>query len=468
MHRLLERRLTLLEKFSLLSFVSVVVFCAALGLVSNHFLTRNMLDQEWQGTAELVRYQVQAYGLERLFTDDALRADPERYRRSLSSLLNLPEVVKVKVWGRDGAVIWATDARIIGQRFPDNPELRASLAGRVSVQLKPLQKAEHRYEREEFATLAEVYAPIFAARRPGEVIGVLEVYKVPARLLATVRRVTLAVWGAVIVGGVLLYLSLFWIVRVASRSQRRLERSLEERSEQLRERNATLEFFLQSASHDLRGDAVAINAVAGRLLEAYGGALGDEGDGLLRRLQANVEHQDRLLADLLMLSRLGTKTSAPREVDVAALVREVVESVLAEQATGPVKVAIPAELPMLVAIPEDLRQVVGHLVANAVRFADGQPAPAIEVGGEARGQWVELWVRDNGIGIDPAYHAKIFELFQRLDGGAGGGTGVGLTVVKKIVEGVGGAVRVESELGRGATFRVTVPRQWPARAAVSG
>ena len=454
------RRLNLLQKFSLLSFVSVVAFCAGLGWITSRVLTHTMLEGEWQDTAELVRYQIRAYRLEPLFTDLSVRDEPERYRASLGAFLNVPEVVKVKVWDRDGAVIWATDPRIVGKKFPDNPELRTALAGSVSVQLKPLKKAENVYEREEFVQLAEVYVPIFAERAPSRLIGVLEVYKTPYALYASIRRARVLVWSSVVAGGVLLYASLFWIVRVASDSQRRLERSLEAQSAELRHRNTTLEFFVQSVSHDLRNATLAVHGIAGCLLEDHGPALGDAGLRLVRRLHANVERQDMLLKDLLTLSRVGEQVSPPRTIELTVLVREVVAETLTVLDSGPVKVTVPDSLGVLVARVDDVRAIFEHLVTNAVTFMGDQPAPEIEIGAVDRGEDIELFVRDNGPGIDPSYHGKIFELFERLDVSESRGTGVGLTIVKRIVESVGGRVWVESALGEGATFRFTVPRVW--------
>jgi signal transduction histidine kinase len=454
------RRLNLLQKFSLLSFVSVVAFCAGLGWITSRVLTHTMLKSEWQDTAELVRYQIRAYRLEPLFTDLSLRAEPERYRASLGAFLNAPEVVKVKVWDRDGTVIWATDPRIIGKKFPNNPELRTAIAGSVSVHLKPLQKAENVYEREEFVQLAEVYVPIFAERAPGRLIGVLEVYKTPYALYASIRRVRFLVWSSVVAGGVLLYASLFWIVRVASDSQRRLEQSLEAQSAELRHRNTTLEFFVQSVSHDLRNATLAVHGIAGCLLEDHGPALGDAGLRLVRRLHANVERQDMLLKDLLTLSRVGEQVSPPRTIELTVLVREIAAETLTVLDSGPVKVTVPDSLGVLVARVDDVRAIFEHLITNAVTFMGDQPAPEIEIGVVDRGEDIELFVRDNGPGIDPSYHAKIFELFERLEVRESRGTGVGLTIVKRIVESVGGRVWVESALGQGATFRFTVPRVW--------
>lgn len=455
-----KRRLNLLERFSLLSFLSLLAFCVALGLVSSRVLTRNMLDSEWQGTAELVRYQIRANGLERLFTDLALRSDPERYRGALSSLLNVPEVVKVKVWDREGAVIWATDSRIVGRTFPGNPELRTSLAGHVSVQLKPLTKAEHLYEREQFAQLAEVYVPIFAEGRPGEVIGVLEVYKVPARLFATIRRVTLVVWTAVVAGGVLLYLSLFWIVRVSYRSQLSLERNLTQRSDELRDRtekNAQLDSFVHTVAHDLKAPLMTIQGMVGMVMEQHAAGLDTEGRHYLQRIEATTVKMERLLLDLLALARIGQEARAVEEVHLAALVDDILGDLAETLRARGIKVAV-GDLPSVWAIPVQMEQVVRNLVTNAIKYMGDAPSPTIEIGAIDRGTEVECWVRDSGIGIDPAYHGKVFEIFQRLKDVEAEGTGVGLPIVKKIVEAGGGRIWVESAPGEGSTFRFT----WPA------
>jgi signal transduction histidine kinase len=457
-------RLSLLEKFALLSFVSVLGSALALGFVSSHVLTRDARDAEGNAIAEVVRHHVRAYGLERLFTDPALRGDREAYAASLGSLLNLPEVVRVKAWGRDATVIWAADPLVVGRRAPNHEELRGVLAGTVRVELKAPTKAEKAREGREFAGLAEVYVPIFSRTSPTEVIGVMEIDKVPARLVTAIRRVTTGVWCVTLGGALLLYLSLLWIVRVAYRSQRTLERRLEDRSAELRERHDTLTFLLQAMAHDLKAAAVAVHGVSGQLLEVHGDALPQDGRRLLRRLQANAEHQERLLSDLATLSRVS-KAGRPSDVGVE-LVREVVEDACADVNGRSAEIIVPERLPTLRCDADQLRVILRHLVANAIAFMGDQPAPRIEVGAEPCDDGVEFSVSDNGIGIDPAYHGKIFEVFERL-GGAGDGTGVGLAIVKKIVTEAGGRVWVESVPGRGATFHFTVRRVWGAAMAES-
>ena len=458
-----RRSLNLLERFSLLSFFAVLLLCLALGFVSAHLLASNMLDWEWQGTAELVRYQVRAYSLERLFTDPQLGQEPQQYRGRLGSLLSLPEVVRVKVWDREGAVIWSDDGRLIGRKFPENRELQEALAGQISVQLKDLKKSENVYERQ-FPKLAEVYVPIFAEQHPGTVLGVLEVYKVPARLFGTIRRVRALVWGTSLTGGLLLYLSLFWIARVSSRTQLSLERSLKEQSAELKDRNTTLEFFVQTISHELKSPSVAIHGLVGRLLETCQDRLGDEGQRLLRRLQTNAEHQERLLTDLLALTRLGKERATPTPVDTSVLLQEVIGEAQQDGSVSPVKVTIQSPMPILYCDQRELLEVFRHLITNAIRFMGDRLDPQVEIAAADHGEWVEFSVQDNGIGIDPAYHERVFEIFQRLKEIETEGTGVGLAIVKKIIEGTGGTIWVESFKGQGSTFRFTWPK---AKAEVS-
>lgn len=186
-----------------------------------------MREVEWLSTAGIVKYQVEEHNLAPHFTHPHFRQESAMYREAFQGLLGMPEVVRIKIWDREATVLWSDDERLIGRRFPENPEVRQALAGQVSVALKTLRKAEQEYERERFARLAEIYVPI-AAKPSGAIIGIVEVYKHPARLFADIRRMQIIVWGIALAGGVLLYVVLLPIVRRAHRKQLELEASLQE------------------------------------------------------------------------------------------------------------------------------------------------------------------------------------------------------------------------------------------------
>jgi signal transduction histidine kinase len=116
-------------------------------------------------------------------------------------------------------------------------------------------------------------------------------------------------------------------------------------------------------------------------------------------------------------------------------------------------------LPSVWARPVHVEQVFANLLGNALKYLGDGPDPVVEIGAVDRGDTVEFYVRDSGIGIEPAYHAKVFEMFERLREADAAGTGVGLAIVKRVVQANGGRIWVESDRGAGATFRFT----WPAR-----
>jgi GAF domain-containing protein len=225
----------------------------------------------------------------------------------------------------------------------------------------------------------------------------------------------------------------------------------------LREKNAELDSFVYTVSHDLRAPLVTIQGMVDLVIADHSEHIDEDGRHYLGRIDANTRQMERLLLDLLALSRIGRDARPPETLALA----DVVDDVLAElseplRARG-IKVTV-ADLPTVSAVRVELEQVLRNLLTNAVKYMGDTPAPAIEIGAAGRGATVEVWVRDTGIGIDAAYHERVFEIFHRLKQISADGTGVGLAIVKKIVERAGGRIWVESVPGEGATFRFT----WPA------
>ncbi len=182
----------------------------------------------------------------------------------------------------------------------------------------------------------------------------------------------------------------------------------------------------------------------------------------LGRVDAATDRMNRLLDELLELSRIGRMVNPSTEVPLTELAREAAELVAGRIAARGVEVAIEPDLPLVVGDRTRLLEVFQNLIDNATKFIGDQPTPRVEIGcrpapgGGAGGEPV-LYVRDNGRGIDPRYHAKIFGLFERLDTETEG-TGIGLALVQRIVELHGGRIWVESEgAGRGSSFCFTLP-----------
>ena len=243
----------------------------------------------------------------------------------------------------------------------------------------------------------------------------------------------------------------------------RLFANTEAQAAVLAKKNAELDAFAYSVSHDLKAPLVTIHAMCGMLMEDQGDRLDDDGRRVLKRVEANATHMAQLIGDILALSRIGREARAPEAVPVADVLEALIDRQNDAIRARGVEVVCDANV-VVWGVRVHLEQVLANLVSNAVKYFGTTEAPRVEIRArEDGGRFVEFSVRDNGIGIDPAYHARIFELFQRLRDVEAEGTGVGLALVKKIIDTVGGRIWVESAPGEGATFRFT----WPALATAT-
>jgi signal transduction histidine kinase len=178
--------------------------------------------------------------------------------------------------------------------------------------------------------------------------------------------------------------------------------------------------------------------------------------GDINRIREAAEKMQLLLGDLLELSRIGRLVNPPEEVNLSELAKEAVELVAGQINEQGVQVIIVADLPVVYGDRPRLLEVLQNLIDNAIKFMGNQPEPRIEIGCRQIGQETVCYVRDNGIGIEPRYHHKVFGLFDRLNP-AIDGTGIGLALVKRIVELHGGRIWVESAgEGKGTTFCFTL------------
>ncbi len=237
----------------------------------------------------------------------------------------------------------------------------------------------------------------------------------------------------------------------------RLVVSLYQAKRQLEDKNAELERYAYTASHDLRSPLFTIKGFLGSLARSL-----EAGD--LERMQADMTHIARatdkmaqLLDGLLELSRIGRLIHSPEPVSLAALAGEAVARVVRPPGERPVDVRIAGDMPAVRGDRLRLLTVFHSLADNAIKFVSSAPKPRVEFDARRDEGEVVCFVRDNGIGIEERYLGKIFELFEQL-GQDHEGTGLGLALVKRIVVAHGGRIWVESEgLGKGATFFFTLP-----------
>ncbi len=461
----------LTRQFAFLSIIVIGLIAVALSAVVSYTLRRDLLDREWGITADYIRNGI----LQNLSSDDFLQPDTPAARRHFEAMgaqaVEMPTISRVKLYDAAMRVVWSDELRLIGQRFADNPHLIRALSGQTVVNLQSGQrKEENRYEGSEFAHLVEVYVPVVF---PGssQVVGVVETYKVPAQVFASIRKGQITVIGATGVGGVLLYLSLFWIVRRAGRRIDEQHRNIENRSLELvraneelttiqgqlleAERLAAIGEVVTAIAHGIRNPLANIRAAA--QVAGLGPQVEPAGP-TTRHLASIMTEVDRLevrLRELLQFVRPAPPPAAP--VDLNAVVDEALQMVAGRISAARVKLAksLASNLPLVIGNAMLLEQVVLSLLANAVEATlNGGGTISVTTGVEPGSQAVFVEVRDSGAGIPAEAVANLFKPFYTTKAQ---GTGLGLAIAKKFTEAHRGTIFVAGRPGAGASFRVVLP-----------
>jgi len=238
-----------------------------------------------------------------------------------------------------------------------------------------------------------------------------------------------------------------------------LEARVTERTAELQEINAELESFSYSVSHDLRSPLVVVQGFAGMLLAGYDDRLDAVGRSYAQHIVAGTRRMDTLIEDLLTYSHLRRAAVELKPVSLEAVVAEVLTQLEPEILGKDAHVTVEKPLPHVIGHYAILIQVVTNLLTNGLKFVSPGVRAQMRVWAEERGDRARLRLRDNGIGIAPQHQDRIFGVFERLhDREAYPGTGVGLAIVRKGIERMGGQVGVESALGQGSTFWLELRR----------
>lgn len=238
-----------------------------------------------------------------------------------------------------------------------------------------------------------------------------------------------------------------------------LERRVQARTAELEAKNRELEVFTYSVSHDLKAPLRGIEGYSRLLVDDHADALDDEARLFLQNIRQAASNMGRLIDDLLAYSRLERRPTQMTEVSLSALVHTLLaERALEIETRGAVISTRELGSHPVRADAQALSVALGNLLDNALKFTQGASPPTIEIGIESRPEGTRIWVRDNGIGLDMKYADRIFDIFQRLHRAEDyPGTGIGLAIVRKSMERMGGHVRVESRPDAGATFSLELP-----------
>ena len=362
--------------------------------------------------------------------ENALRENEEKYRSLFESS---PE--SITLVGLDGTILDCNEATAVIAGLP-----RHKLIGKAFLDMGILDEADVPSIMKRFAKIVsgELYEPfqLKVISSDNEVVW-LEIY------LALLERD-----GEI------------YAIQVIARNitdQKQIEIERENLIQKLEVQNAELERFAYTVSHDLKSPLITIGGFLGFLEEdALKGNTKKLKEDILRINNATVKMKS-LLDELLELSRIGRLMNPPEDVPFGEIVRDALERLEGQLSEGEVQVEVSDNLPIIHGDRARLVEVVQNLVENATKFMGDQPKPKIEIGIDKENVGNVFFIRDNGIGIDPKYHESIFGLFNKLDPNVKG-TGIGLALVKRIIEVHGGKIWVESEVGEGSIFYFTLPR----------
>ncbi len=235
---------------------------------------------------------------------------------------------------------------------------------------------------------------------------------------------------------------------------------LEQKNRELNTKNSEIESFIHIVSHDLKSPLVSILGFANVLKTDLGAALSGTNLEYFNRIVANAKQMTELLQDLLELSRVGRIEDQKENVQLKPLIQEILLELKPQIEQKKIEIQVSSDLPELWGARNRIRQVFVNLIGNAVKYIGQSEKPRIVIAAQQKSaDAFEISVRDNGIGIPKESQRKVFQIFQRFHQKSGiEGTGIGLSIVKKIVETNGGRAWFDSEPGKGSTFFV----DWPA------
>ena len=446
----MTKTFNLTRQFALLSFLCILLISLVSGFLLSRFLTDKLLSRDATVSQDFIESIVEAEGTWSYFVAKRTGAQNPVLDSFFRHISHMPDVVRGNVYSSDRTILWSSDESLIGEHFPDNEELAATLRGKLTFEsgiVGDTEKEEHRDLREGHVGLrfVETYVPVWNGDR-STVVGAVELYKVPRALHQSIKEGQRLVWSIAFGGGTVLFLSLFWIVRRANGIMNEQHQRLVE-SESLSMIGETA----SAVAHAMRNPLASIRASAELTLsDDLEGARESAAD-----IIGEADRLDRWARELLQFS--GTDAGRSERVDVNALVR----AVLDEHATALSRAGIAIQfsesgLPLAVqANPAPLSQVLGNLVMNAIEAMDSGGTltvnTALDVG---RPSHAVVSVIDTGPGLSSAMKGRLFRPFATTKPT---GTGLGLALSRRLVQHYDGTLTIHSAPGRGVTATIRLP-----------
>jgi signal transduction histidine kinase len=450
----------LTAKFAAYSFLCIGAMTVALWFIVSNYLISQILQREWQTTARIVRADVKKFLEDYDFKAEDRKSVGPKFVALLDHMRHFPDIVRFKVYNPTGVVLWSDDKRLVGKIFTDNDELQQALRGKIVADVSSLDKPENVFEQDSVRRAVEVYVPIFSD--DGEMLGVFETYKRADSIYRDVQQARLVVLFGALGGGMLLYLTLFAIVRQAARKIDEQQENLLTMQSALiaSQRMAAIGEMAAAVAHGIGNPLSSIRAAAQvALLDADSVQGSPEGAKMKANLQSIMRQVDRVQKRMQGLLNFAKPMEPyPVAVDVNMLLRNVVETLKPRFSEGGIRTALDlaADLPPIALDANHLEQAFMGLITNAVEATPhgGQiriVTKMVEPNGSK--ERVQVAIEDTGEGIPQENRQRVFEPFFTTKTH---GTGLGLPLAKKFVERNGGTITISEAPTGGAKIEVTL------------
>jgi signal transduction histidine kinase len=442
----------LTRRFAVLSLLVITVISLGSSVVLSRFLTKTMLQRDAQVTMQFVLASRLQRNADEYFLNHRERTktvtETEHY---FSRLITMPDVLRAQVYDAAGAVLWSSTPSAIDHTFASNPELDRSLAGELVVEAEIREarqyiKPEHVFAAVPQKQFVEYYIPVWDAAH-AKVIGSVELYKSPEALFATIRSGLQLIWLCALCGGMLMYGVLFWVVRRGQQVIRQQQTRIASN-----EGFAAVGEIAAAVAHNIRNPLAAIRSSAELMAsDSHGTSSGSE---FGRDIMAEVDRLESWIRSLIDYAHAGTR--APGRVDTNALLRGFIGPMEEEFARRGVTVSLHLDqaVPPVIVDVLMLEQIIRTLVGNA---SDAMPMGGvicISSRAAAGAGHIEISVADTGVGMSAA---QLKSAFVAPRSTKTHGLGMGLPLVGRTLERMGGGISVRSTFGRGTTVAITLP-----------
>jgi len=444
------RHLRLITRFMAVSCATIALISVLLSTLMSQFITQQMLDRDLVISTEFLNSLVRAERVTSYFYGDAQNPSTPEMEEFFEHVSILPDVLGANVYGADGSILWSSDPSMIGRRFRGNEDLAAAMRGELHSELRNVEgrdKDEYVKFPDGVTTFIEAYLPIWSEDRT-YVVGAVEVYKSPQRLIATIQKGTMLVWTGAALGSLFLYGGLLIVVIYATRILQRQETLLIET-----ERLAVVGEMASAVAHGLRNPLAAIRSSAELMLEDD---LPSEVRGSVSDIISQSDRLEGWIRAFLIRAR-EEPDSAARLIPLDPIIRRCLTHFGNQMTARGIECAFTEDenVPLIGMPAPELEQVLNSALSNSIEAMRDGGRIKIRRMMQMNGR-VHITITDTGPGVPDEMKERLFKPFET---GKSSGIGVGLALARRIMERFGGSLNLENAPPYGAEVTLTLPAQ---------